>query len=148
VAQVALVADHLLGHISSNPVVHRPITGPVDVEHRKPTLATYLESLRQTDDLDLELCLPGHGGPVDDPRTLIQERIAHHDQRKELIFRMIQEGAPPTAHELGVTLWGHVEQSQAYLAISEVIGHTDLLIAENRVQEQPGPSGAVRFVPV
>ncbi len=40
-----------------------------------------------------------------------------------------------TAHELAQELWGDVAVTQAFLTLSEVIGHMDLLIAEGRATE-------------
>ena len=33
-------------------------------------------------------------------------------------------------------MWGNVAVTQAYLTLSEVLGHIDLLIGEGRVQER------------
>lgn len=132
-AGVALVGDHLLPAISSNPVLHRPADSG-DPERRIPTLARYLESLRETDALELGSILPGHGAPTSAPRELIHKRIREHEERKELIFGLLADRRLP-AHELAELLWGEVESSQIYLAVSEIVGHTDLLIAEGRVRE-------------
>jgi glyoxylase-like metal-dependent hydrolase (beta-lactamase superfamily II) len=131
----AFVGDHLLSRVSSNPVIHRPVgAGPVSAAQREPTLARYLQSLRETADLHLALAHPGHGGPARDVNALIDSRLAHHAEREELIARLIGEGRG-TVDELSVALWGDVEASQIYLAVSEIVGHTDLLIAEGRLRE-------------
>ena len=44
----ALGGDHLIGSISSNPVVHRPLDRPADPRDRSPALVAYLDSLRRT----------------------------------------------------------------------------------------------------
>lgn len=142
-AGVALVGDHLLPTISSNPVLHRPVDDD-DLERREPTLARYLDSLRETDALDLETVFPGHGGPTSTPRALIHKRIQEHEDRKELIFRLLSE-RPLPAHELAKLLWGDVEDSQVYLAVSEIVGHTDLLIREDRVRESRLSDGTLVF---
>src|SRR3954453_3484318 len=64
-----LAADHLIAHISSNPLISRPQDGG----DRPQALVTYLESLRKTRAMDLDLVLPGHGDPITDHRTLIDE---------------------------------------------------------------------------
>lgn len=140
---VLLGADHLIAHISSNALVTRPER---EGEPRPQSLVTYLESLRRTRDMDLELVLPGHGEPIADHRTLIDERIAGHERRAAKLARLIAE-RPRTAHELAQELWGNVALTQTYLTISEVLGHTDLLINRGEVREARGDDGVVRFEP-
>jgi glyoxylase-like metal-dependent hydrolase (beta-lactamase superfamily II) len=134
--------DHLLRDISSNPLITRPRDG----ERRTQALVRYLESLRRTRAMDLELVLPGHGDPVTDHRGLIDTRVALHERRAAKLDRLIAE-RPRTAHELAHLLWGDVALTQAYLTLSEVLGHTDLLMNAGRVHEQAS-EGVVRFVAV
>ena len=136
-----LAADHLLKHISSNPLITRPREpGATD---RPQALVTYLESLRRTAEMDLELVLPGHGDPITDHRELIEERFRMHTRRAEKLYGLIAE-RPRTAHELAQALWGNIAVTQAYLTLSEVLGHTDLLLNEGRVREVE-VDGAVHF---
>ena len=126
-----LAADHLLKLISSNPLITRPrVLGAP----RPQALVAYLESLARTRELDLELVLPGHGDPITDHRALIDERLRMHARRAEKLFGLIAE-RPRTAHELAQALWGDIAVTQAYLTLSEVLGHTDLLLNEGRVRE-------------
>jgi glyoxylase-like metal-dependent hydrolase (beta-lactamase superfamily II) len=131
--------DHLLKDISSNPLITRPRGGG----QRTQTLVLYLESLRRTRAMDLALVLPGHGDPVSDHRGLIDARLALHERRAAKLERLIRE-RPRTAHELAHCLWGDVALTQAYLTLSEVLGHTDLLMNAGRVREEE-PDGVVRF---
>jgi glyoxylase-like metal-dependent hydrolase (beta-lactamase superfamily II) len=139
-----LAADHLIGHISSNPLLARPLdalgeyTGP-----RPRSLPYYLSSLEQTRALDLELVLPGHGAPISNHVALIDERLRLHRRRAEKIHRLIAD-EPRTAHEIAQELWGNVAVTQAYLTLSEVLGHVDMLHAEDRIEEEER-DGVVRF---
>ncbi len=72
--------------------------------------------------------LPGHGRPVTDHVALIDERFRMHHRRAEKIHRLIAE-QPRSAHEIAHELWGNVAVTQAYLTLSEVLGHVDLLLA-------------------
>jgi glyoxylase-like metal-dependent hydrolase (beta-lactamase superfamily II) len=141
----AFVGDHVLSRISSNPVIHRPLGGDTSVGGREPTLARYLDSLARTRALDLASLMPGHGDVTTEPRALIDLRIRHHQERKETIAELIADGRR-TVPQLVETLWGDVETSQIYLALSEVVGHTDLLVEEGRLAEVRD-GGAVRFEP-
>ncbi len=81
-----------------------------------------------------EIVLPGHGEPITDHAELIDSRFAGHERRKEKIYRLIAE-RPRTGYELAQALWGNVAVTQAFLTLSEVIGHADLLVNEGRVRE-------------
>jgi glyoxylase-like metal-dependent hydrolase (beta-lactamase superfamily II) len=129
--QILIAADHLLPHISSNPLISRPLDGSSE---RTQALVTYIESMRKTREMPAEIVLPGHGDPVVDHVALIDERLAKHERRKEKILKLIAE-RPRTGYELAQAIWGNVAVTQAFLTLSEVIGHTDLLVNEGRVRE-------------
>jgi glyoxylase-like metal-dependent hydrolase (beta-lactamase superfamily II) len=145
---ILLAADHLIGHISSNPLLARPLNADPEAtgqqaQARPRALLTYLESLERTRAMELSLVLPGHGEPITDHVAVIEERFRMHRRRAEKIERLIASG-PRTAHELAQELWGNVAVTQAYLTLSEVLGHVDLLLAEGRVAETER-EGVVRF---
>jgi glyoxylase-like metal-dependent hydrolase (beta-lactamase superfamily II) len=129
--KVMVCADHLIAHISSNPLLSRPLDGS---DGRRQALVEYLDSLRRTREMPAEILLPGHGEPITDHRGLIDERLALHRRRAEKIFGLIAE-RPRTAFEIAQGLWGNVAVTQAFLTLSEVVGHVDLLMNENRVRE-------------
>jgi ribonuclease/clavin/mitogillin len=56
-------------------------------------LRAYIESLRRVRDLNPRRLLPGHGPIVDDPVALIDEYIAHREQREQQILKAILDGA-------------------------------------------------------
>ena len=129
--RMLIAADHLLGHISSNPLITRP---PEGSSERPQALVTYLDSLGATREMDVELVLPGHGDPVTDHRGLIDERFALHRRRADKIERLLVE-RPRSAYEVAQALWGNIAVTQAYLTLSEVLGHVDLLLNDGRVRE-------------
>ncbi|HYM54780.1 MAG TPA: MBL fold metallo-hydrolase [Solirubrobacteraceae bacterium] len=141
---ILLSADHLIAHISSNPLISRPLGAGADYAGPRPqALVTYLASLRETREMDLSLVLPGHGRPITDHVSLIDERLRLHRRRAEKIRRLIAS-QPRTAHEIAQELWGNVAVTQAYLTLSEVLGHVDLLLADGLVVERE-QDGVVRF---
>jgi glyoxylase-like metal-dependent hydrolase (beta-lactamase superfamily II) len=135
-----LAADHLIAHISSNPLISRPLDGSTE---RTKALVTYIASLRRTRELPAEIVLSGHGDPITNHRDLIDERLALHARRAEKLYGLVAE-RPRSAYELAQELWGNVAVTQAFLTLSEVIGHLDLLIDEGRVREVE-ENGIVRF---
>ena len=144
-----LGGDHLLERISSNPIAHAPIGTPDPVAlassgDRPRTLLTYLASLEATAAADRgELVLPGHGDPFTGAAALVAKRAAMSERRAQKILRALPE--PRTAAEVGRDLWRHVPVSQAYLVLSEVLGHLDLLQARGRVAQHAGEDGVVRW---
>lgn len=134
--------DHLLAKISSNPLISRPLSAQEGGD-RPPALIRYLESLRATRRLSLQLVLPGHGAAISDHVGLIDERLAMHRDRARKILAMLQNG-PVTAYEIAVRTWGNVAVTQAYLTLSEVLGHLDLLTMEGSVREETD-DGVSRF---
>jgi glyoxylase-like metal-dependent hydrolase (beta-lactamase superfamily II) len=141
--KLLLAADHLIKHISSNPLIARPLEGDPVVADRPRALMTYLASLRRTRELPARLVLSGHGEPITDHVALIDERFRLHKRRAEKIYGLIAE-RPRTAYEIAQAMWGNVAVTQAYLTLSEVLGHVDLLLASQRVREAED-DGVVRF---
>ena len=134
-----LAADHLIAHISSNALITRPLDGSSE---RTQALVTYIESMRRTRELPAEIVLPGHGEPITDHVALIDERFAQYRRRAEKIYELVVE-RPRTGYELAQALWGNVAVTQAFLTLSEVIGHLDLLVNARRVREVD--NGVIRF---
>ncbi|HVS27969.1 MAG TPA: MBL fold metallo-hydrolase [Solirubrobacteraceae bacterium] len=139
--EILIGADHLLKHISSNPLISRPLpyagetATPTDAGPGRPqALVTYLDSLRRTREMPARLVLGGHGEPIEDHVALIDQRFEMHRRRAEKIHGLIAE-RPRSAYEIAQALWGRVALTQAYLTLSEVLGHVDLLINADRVHE-------------
>jgi glyoxylase-like metal-dependent hydrolase (beta-lactamase superfamily II) len=137
--RMLIAGDHLLEHISSNPLISRLVGS----KERPQSLVNYMRSLRQTQAMDLDLVLPGHGDPVTDHGALIEERFALHERRAGKIHRLIAE-RPRTAYDLAQAMWGNIAVTQAYLTLSEIVGHVDLLMNDGRVVERE-EDGVVRY---
>ena len=129
--RILIAADHLIAHISSNPLISRSLDGS---GQRPQALVTYIESMRKTREMPAEIVLSGHGEPITDHAALIDERILKHQRRKEKIYKLIAE-QPRSGFEIAQAIWGNVAVTQAFLTLSEVIGHADLLVNEGRVRE-------------
>jgi glyoxylase-like metal-dependent hydrolase (beta-lactamase superfamily II) len=143
-SSILLAADHLIAHISSNPLLARPLGAEPGVGGERPkALLTYMASLEKTREMELSLVLPGHGDPISDHAALIEERFRMHGRRAEKIRRLIA-AEPRTAHEIAQELWGNVAVTQAFLTLSEVLGHADLLLRDGSIREVE-TDGIVRF---
>jgi glyoxylase-like metal-dependent hydrolase (beta-lactamase superfamily II) len=129
--KILIAADHLIKHISSNPLISPPLDGS---DERTQALVAYIDSLRKTREMPAEIVLSGHGDPITDHAALIDERLEMHDRRTEKLLGIVAE-RPRTGYELAQSLWGNVAVTQAFLTLSEVIGHLDLLVNDGRVRE-------------
>jgi glyoxylase-like metal-dependent hydrolase (beta-lactamase superfamily II) len=129
--RILIAADHLISHISSNPLISRPLDGSSE---RTQALVAYIDSLQKTRELPAEFVLSGHGEPIIDHVALIDGRLDLHRRRADKLYRLVAE-TPRTGYELAQELWGNVAVTQAFLTLSEVIGHLDLLINDGRVRE-------------
>jgi glyoxylase-like metal-dependent hydrolase (beta-lactamase superfamily II) len=139
-----MAGDHILKSISPNPIISRPLEGG-DPAQRPKTLITYIESLTATQAMDVSVAYGGHGDQIDDHRALIDQRFAGQGRRSTKIFALLEQ-RPHTAHEIAVELWGgNIAMTQAYMTLSEVLGHTDILIAEGRAVEGVNDAGVAVF---
>jgi glyoxylase-like metal-dependent hydrolase (beta-lactamase superfamily II) len=136
-----VAGDHLIKHISSNPLLTRPVDG--DEGERPKALVAYIASLRATRAMEVSVVLPGHGEAFGEHRPLIDERLRMHERRARKLLGLVAE-RPQTAYELAQDLWGNVAVTQAYLTLSEVLGHMDLLVDDGQVVEVED-EGVVRF---
>jgi glyoxylase-like metal-dependent hydrolase (beta-lactamase superfamily II) len=144
---VVIGGDHLIKHISSNPLISMPVGGKSGepAAGRPRALLTYMRSLRETQAMDdVDVVLAGHGDDVTDHKALIDERFALHERRAAKIAGLLA-AEPLSAYEIAQSLWGNVAVTQAYLTLSEVLGHVDLLAERGEVSEVEA-GGVVRFV--
>jgi glyoxylase-like metal-dependent hydrolase (beta-lactamase superfamily II) len=146
-----IAADHLIASVSSNPLIARPLDAPIDEPEgaaalaRPKSLMIYLESLRATREMGpIDLILPGHGPGFTDHVALIDERFRLHQRRADKLYGLIAE-EPRSGYGLAQALWGNVAVTQAYLTLSEALGHVDLLIDEGRVIECFDDAGIAYF---
>ena len=138
--EMLIAGDHLLPRVSSNPLIARPLDGSPG---RTRSLVSYVDSLRKTREMPARTVFGGHGEPITDHRSLIDSRLASTERRKEKIHRLVAERSR-SGYDLAQAIWGNIAVTQAYLTLSEVIGHIDLLMDEGRVREVDDGS-VVRF---
>jgi hypothetical protein len=59
------------------------------------------------------------------------------------MLRMLADG-PMSAYEVAIGTWGNIAVTQAFLTVSEVLGHMDLLVRDGLAAERTD-DGVVRF---
>ena len=139
VSQTLLSSDHLLADISSNPLVEPPPPGKTE---RPRSLVLYQQSLRRVACMPIERALPSHGPIIHDVAGLVRERIAFHQQRVTRVLEAIRQGAG-TTWEVTQALFPNLSPLDTFLAISEAIGHLDLLELEGRIESVDSEGMAV-----
>lgn len=124
-----LGGDHVLGHISSNALIEPPHPG--DKERAKP-LVKYRQSLEKLIPYPISRVLPGHGDEVTDVRTLVGDRLREQDERAALIRKWLRD-TPMTCFDLCKKMFPSVFKEEFVLALSETLGHLDLLEVRGEV---------------
>ena len=128
--RLLLGSDHLIAHISSNALVEPPQPGH---SARRLPLIEYWQSLERIAALDLDLVLSGHGEAIIDHRELLATRRAQRDRRLQRIVAAV-DVAPLTAWEVVQAIFPNLGGVDIFLALSEALGHLDMLMAQGRVR--------------
>jgi hypothetical protein len=80
---------------------------------------------------------------VTDHVELIDSRLGGQERRARNILALIAE-QPMAAHQIAQRMWGDIAIAQAYLTLSEVLGHLDLLLSDGSARETQ-EDGVSRF---
>jgi glyoxylase-like metal-dependent hydrolase (beta-lactamase superfamily II) len=128
-SRVLLSNDHLLRDISSNPVVEPdPAGGP-----RPHRLVQYLQHMQRMADLEPSVAWTGHGHEIHDVHKTVRQRLHFHERRAYKILDLIGPGER-SAYEIAAPLFGRLDGIDAFLALSETIGHLDWLEEQGRIE--------------
>lgn len=127
---VAFTGDHVLEHISPNPLL---TVRPDDPDRRTRSLPTYLDSLHRIRAIGAGVGHAGHGDRIGDLPARTDEILDHHHRRKERIADMLEVGGPTSAYDVMGELFPDLPATETFPGISEVVGHLDLLEDENRI---------------
>lgn len=140
--KILFSGDHVLFDITPN------ITAWDGVED---TLGDYLDQLRRTRELSVELTLPGHRqtGVLHDR---VDSLLDHHHRRLSEAFRIIEESPGLTAFEITAQMtwrirsrnWDEFPITQKWFAMGECLSHLDYLIRRGRIFRQED-RGAYRY---
>jgi glyoxylase-like metal-dependent hydrolase (beta-lactamase superfamily II) len=112
--------------------------GSVFIAPDPGALAGYLDGLRGLRGLDLDVLCPGHGPPVWEPRTKLDEYIDHRLERERLLLAALAAGRRSTA-ELLDAAWPDVRAALRPVAAVSLRAHLDKLEDEGRL-----PAGVER----
>lgn len=117
--------DHVLGDITPNIATWSAEDDP---------LASYLTSLERVDDLEVDLCLPGHRSLIHSFHDRVAEIIEHHRLRANEVLDILEQGgmhAYDTASRMTWSIrarsWEDFPVMQRWFATGEAIAHLQYL---------------------
>jgi glyoxylase-like metal-dependent hydrolase (beta-lactamase superfamily II) len=126
--------DHVLGDITPNIQAWTDDQDP---------LAVYLSSLEKVDELDVELCLPGHRRLIADFGKRIAELAEHHRERANEVISILTGGrktAYQTAAEMSWDIvadsWDDFPIMQRWFATGEAIAHLRYLEGKRLIRRE------------
>ncbi|SNZ05759.1 Glyoxylase, beta-lactamase superfamily II [Natronoarchaeum philippinense] len=136
----AIVGDHVLGEVTPNPLLQPPAEQGGE---RPRVLPAYNDSLETLRTREFDQFLPGHGDRIDDPLGRIDEMLAAHEDRTENVRALVEE--PITATAVMEGLFDDLPVTEYFPAMSEAIGHLDVLEARGAVASFEDEDGLVRY---
>lgn len=134
--------DTLLPETVPTPGLHFPL-GAEGV--RWPSLPPFLRSVRNLEALDVGAVLPGHGEVLEgvgDARRLTQRFVRHHERRAARVRAALGHG-PLSAFEVATALFPRLPVERLGQALTEVLGHFDLVLEEGAGSLEGGPGGTL-----
>lgn len=125
--KILFSGDHLLKHITPNPFHEVNRSRLKDPTYK--SLRAYLSSLDKLEALDVRAVFPSHGEFFDDIRQLMEGYRRHHADRTGVVRRALGCG-PLSVYDLVHAVFPGVDESETFLAVSEIVVHLEMLIDE------------------
>lgn len=140
--KIFIAGDHVLGDITPNIQAWSDQHDP---------LALFLASLRKVEDLEVELCLPGHRSLIEDFAGRVEELEEHHHDRGNEALDVVHE-QPGHAYETAARMtwsirarsWEEFPIMQRWFATGETIAHLRYL-EERSLVERDESSGQILY---
>ena len=133
--------DTLLPHTIPTPGLH---FADDPQRTRWPSLPPFLDSVRRLRELPVRRILPGHGEPVDDPARLFSRFDLHRARRARRIRALLAQ-RPDSGYGVVTRLFPHLPLERLGQAMTEVIGHLDVLLASGDAECEEGEGGVLVF---
>jgi len=120
-------------------------TETVEEARRWPSLPAFLRSVAAIRDLGVARVFPGHGEVIDEPSTYLDRFEAHHGRRAEKVRAALAEAGEATAFEVVRAVFRRLPDERLGQAMTEVLGHLDLLAERRAVEAVEGARFPVRW---
>ena len=118
--------------------------GTVVIAPPEGNLAEYMASLRRLLALDPRIILPAHGPEIDEPRALLEQYIAHRNEREAQVLAGLA-GGPVTVDALVASIYADVDPRLHPMAALSVTAHLLKLEREGRVARATDVAGTERW---
>jgi len=129
--------DHLLKHITPNPFHEVNRSRLKDQSYK--SLVAYMNSLDRLENLEIGTVFPSHGDYIPEMRSLIAGYREHHRARADKIGRYLDRKGR-SVYGLVEDVFPGIDESETFLAVSEILVHLEVLIEEGRaVLSHEGP---------
>ncbi len=125
----AIVGDHVLGDVTPNPLLRPPMAPDGE---RPRVLPNFNASLTRLRERPFDQFLPGHGDLIADPASRIDEILAAHEERTENVLALVD--GETTARQVMEGLFDDLPVIEYFPAMSEAVGHLDVLEARGEVR--------------
>jgi glyoxylase-like metal-dependent hydrolase (beta-lactamase superfamily II) len=130
--QILFSADHLLEHVSPNPLIELRADG--EPASFKP-LISYFESIGRVRALPVNLVLPGHATPFGAHRDVIDSLFTFYEQRQSKLLEAFGRG-PLTVFEAMRELFPLSNSFELFLMMSETLGNLELLEKMGKIKRE------------
>jgi glyoxylase-like metal-dependent hydrolase (beta-lactamase superfamily II) len=138
----SITGDHVLEHITPNPIMRRPPPGEEGVK----CLVQFEESLRLCRSLPLGWCFPGHGKPFTDHAAVVDRILSRHGERNRRILAWLPEiGATP--YETARHLYPRMGTDVLFFCMSVAVGQLELLESQGLLHSS-SDGGVLRYFPI
>lgn len=124
--------DHILEHISPNPIIEPPQKGEWD---RAKPLVQYRQNLLKCLALGISTVYPGHGENVTNLAELVPVQLKKQEKRATKVLQMLQE-KDETPFQICQKLFQKKIATQLDLTMSETIGQLDFLEDLGKVRKE------------
>jgi glyoxylase-like metal-dependent hydrolase (beta-lactamase superfamily II) len=138
---VLIGGDHVLAHISPNPILEPPANG--QMERPKPLLQ-YNHSLMKLLQFPISKIYTGHGEEVYHLQELVEKRMKRQHERAMTVKEFV-ENEPLTVFEICQRLFPTVYQKELSLTISETVGQVDYLLSLGEIDKMQHQN-VVRYI--
>ena len=140
--KILFSGDHVIKHITPNPLVVIKRNQLRDRNYQ--SLKAYLKSLDRIVGLGVRCVFPGHGEYIEDLPGIVGAFKRHHYERTESVWHALKKRKCPL-YEIANEVFRVIPEGEAFLAISEIIVHLEMLIENHRAElVEQGPPAIFR----
>jgi len=129
--KVLFSGDHIIKHITPNPMIEMRRDRLKNPNYQ--SLGAFIHSLDKLTELDARFVFPGHGEYIENLPGILSSYILHHKQRMDMVWEALKKRSRPIYHLMN-DVFPSVPENDVFFAVSEILVHLEMLIAEGRAE--------------